>query len=49
MTVVTEAQDPCSCECGCCGDGQPKPKEQEVAELRRLLDSVNARLSELES
>src|SRR5206468_10907141 len=50
MTVVTEAQEPCGCGCECCApgdEGQPKPKEQEVAELRRLLASVNERLAEL--
>jgi hypothetical protein len=49
MTVVTEAQEPCGCGCECCEDGQTKPKTQEIAELRRLLESINARLTELEA
>jgi hypothetical protein len=49
MTLVTEAQEPCGCGCECCEDGQTKPKTQEIAELRRLLESINARLTELEA
>lgn len=36
---------PCRCGCSCCDSA--KSPEQEVAELQRLLGSVQERLSEL--
>jgi hypothetical protein len=51
MTVVTEAREPCGCGCECCepaGDDNPKPKEQEIAELRRMITAIDARLAQLE-
>jgi hypothetical protein len=50
MTVLTEAKEPCGCGCACCdGGGPPKPKEEEIAELRRLRDAIDARLGELKA
>lgn len=46
MTVVTEAAEACACGCACCADG-PSSKGDEVAQLRRLRESVERRLAEL--
>jgi hypothetical protein len=43
QTVSGEAQ--CRCGCSCCDSAQSR--EQEIAELKRLLDSTQRRLSEL--
>lgn len=42
-TVSDEAA--CQCSCSCCGTAATR--EQEIAELRRLLESVQERLSDL--
>ncbi|HWB73045.1 MAG TPA: hypothetical protein VG452_12595 [Egibacteraceae bacterium] len=46
MTVVTEAAEACACGCACCAD-RPTSKGDEVAQLRRLRESVERRLAEL--
>lgn len=43
QTISGEA--PCRCGCSCCEATQSR--EQEIAELRRLLDSTERRLAEL--
>jgi len=45
MTAVTKAGE--ACGCGCCGP--EKSREDEIAELHQLRESVNRRLSELET
>lgn len=47
MTDVTNAAEPCGCGCACC-DGKPQSKEEQIHELRRLRESVDSRLAELE-
>lgn len=42
-TVSGEAR--CRCGCSCCEGGQSR--DQEIAELHRLLDSTQQRLTEL--
>ena len=46
LETVSE-QAACKCSCSCCGttDG----REQEIAELRRLLESVQERLVQLDA
>jgi hypothetical protein len=46
MTTVTAAQEGCGCGCECCGDA-PKDTQAEVAELRRLRDTIDQRLAQL--
>lgn len=47
MTDVTNAAEPCGCGCACC-DGKPQSKDEQIHELRRLRESVDSRLRELE-
>lgn len=44
-TIPTVSAAPC--ECGCGGCATASTRDEEVAELRRLLDSVSERLTEL--
>lgn len=44
MQTIGDAA-PCRCGCSCCEGTQSR--EQEIAELRRLLDSTQRRLTEL--
>ena len=48
MTKVTNAAEPCGCGCECCGAASVA-REDEIAELRRLRDSVDQRLAELQA
>lgn len=48
MTLVTEAAEPCGCGCACCS-AAPKSTDEEIADLQRLRDNVERRLSQLES
>lgn len=48
MTLVTQAAEPCGCGCECCS-AAPASTAEEIAELRRLRESVERRLADLES
>ncbi len=47
MPTVTNAQEACGCGCACCSVEARSP-EQEIAELRQLIDAANARLEQLQ-
>jgi hypothetical protein len=38
-----------ACECGCTCCGTARSREEQITELHRLLDSVQERLTQLES
>lgn len=48
LTTITNAEQACRCGCECCAPGQMS-REEEIAELRRLRESADRRLQELEA
>ena len=47
-TAATGATSECGCGSGCCGSSDTKAPEQEVAELKAMRETIDARLTELE-
>lgn len=45
-TVATISAAPCACGCECC-ESTPKTTDEEAAELRRMREQIDRRLSEL--
>lgn len=47
LPTISEAGGACTCGCECCSP-QPDSREQEIAELRHLLQAATRRLEQLE-
>ncbi|MDP8960207.1 MAG: hypothetical protein M3N32_01045 [Actinomycetota bacterium] len=47
MPTVTNAEEACGCGCACCA-AEARPREQEIVELRQLINAASARLEQLE-
>lgn len=48
MTTITNAEHACGCGCDCCAPSQ-LTREEELVQLRRLRQSADERLKELEA
>jgi hypothetical protein len=48
MTTITQAEQACGCGCDCCAPGQLS-RDEEIEQLRRLRESADERLEELEA
>lgn len=48
VTIITDAKQTCDCGCDCCAPGE-LTREEEIAELRRLRESADDRLRQLDA
>lgn len=48
LVQVTNAEEACGCGCACCTPAAVT-REEEIAQLRRLRESVEGRLEELDA
>jgi hypothetical protein len=48
VTTITNAEQACGCGCDCCAPSQLS-RDEEIAQLRRLRESADERLNELEA
>ena len=48
VTTITNAEQACGCGCDCCAPGE-LTREEEIAELRRLRESADERLKQLDA